>query len=262
LVVLGLLGCLAFGCATSSDNDAASGSADLVGGQADLRWDAAGYLAKGASMETLDRTVPACGATLIAPNVVVTAAHCVADEGATFAFGAGNMGGPVVRVAERHPHPDFHAASEGPVDIAHALRLHDVAYLVLEESVEFAKPAALPNAAPSIGCSIQAIGYRPTSGSAVRASTPACVMLQVELSDPIFEVHPQGDGALCVAQGDEGSAVVSRDASGVTLVGLFAGSVTQGLTDCVAGTQFLDGYESVFGYGDFLRAGIAGAARR
>jgi hypothetical protein len=35
------------------------------------------------------------------------------------------------------------------------------------------------------------------------------------------------------------------------------GSVTQSLTDCRAGTQFLDGYESMFGYGDFLRAGIA-----
>ena len=37
------------------------------------------------------------------------------------------------------------------------------------------------------------------------------------------------------------------------LRGIYVGSVTQGITDCRGGTQYLNGYESVFGYRDFLR---------
>lgn len=257
------------GCSSSggdAEEESTPAESDLVGGKPDLRWAASGYLASGSSMGDLDRSKPACGATLIAPNVVVTAAHCILDEHKTFAFGTGDTGsGPLVRVAERHIHPKFHAEAQGSIDLVHALRKYDVAYLVLEKAVDFAEPAELADEAPSSGCTIQAIGYRASSGGkAVRASTPACVMFRLTLgTDPIFEVHPAENSALCVADGDEGSAVVSRSAEGRTkLVGFFVGSVTQGVTDCVRGTQFLNGYESAFGYRDFFREGIANASSR
>ena len=80
-------------------------------------------------------------------------------------------------------------------------------------------------------------------------------------SDPIFEVHPAGYSALCHLDGDEGSPVVRREGNKHVLVGIYVGSVTQSFTDCRKGTQFLDGYESMFGYGDFLRGGIARVAK-
>lgn len=254
----------ASGCASETADDAteesASGEDQLVGGARETRWAGSGYLLSGASMDRLDATRVACGATLIAPKVVVTAAHCVLDAGAVFAFGTGDVGaGPLVRVTERHAHPEFHPEAEGSFDLTHALRKFDVAYLVLEREVEFAKPATLIDEKPPVGCNVQAIGFRAERGEPpVRKSTTACVLFNVKLgTDPIFEVHPTGGSALCHVDGDEGSPVVRRDGNEHVLVGIYVGSVTQSLTDCRKRTQFLNGYESMFGYGDFLRAGIA-----
>jgi len=113
---------------------------------------------------------------------------------------------------------------------------------------------------PPVGCNVQAIGWRTEGrGKPVRESAPACVLFRVQLgADPIFEVHPAEGSALCHIDGDQGSPVVRREGDKHILVGIYVGSVTQSLTDCEGGTQFLDGYESMFGYGDFLRAGIAG----
>lgn len=240
------------GCATEQADETASGEDALVGGKADTRWAASGYL-------TSDGKKPACGATLISPNVVVTAAHCVKDANVAFSFGTGHVGSsPLVRVAERHAHPDFHPEKQGHIDLTHTLRNYDVAYLVLERAITDVAPATLPTAETRMWNKLQAIGYHGSE----RRSTPAYVTLQLSLgNDPILEVHPEDSSALCIADGDDGSAVVERDPSKQVLVGIFVGSVTGGLTDCVRGTQYLNGYESAYGYADFLRAGIANAAR-
>jgi hypothetical protein len=258
-----LLLSVAIGCAApagDASDDSDNTEDQLVGGTREQRWAGSGFLVRGPSMERLDTSRVACGATLIAPRVVVTAAHCVVDAGATFAFGTGDVGAtPFVRVVERHAHPEFHAEAQGDFDLTHALRKFDVAYLVLERAVDFAAPAELIAEKPPIGCNVQAIGWR-AEGSAkpVRKSTPACILFRVQLGqDPIFEVHPAAGSALCHVDGDEGSPVVRREGGKHVLVGIYVGSVTQSFTDCRKGTQFLDGYESMFGYGDFLREGIA-----
>ena len=237
------------GCAAQSGAESDETDDALTGGTRDARWSASGYLVRADSASKV-----VCGARLIAERVVVTAAHCVADDRVAFAFGTGDVGsGPLLKVVERHAHPDFHPTAQGDFDLTHTLRNFDVAYLVLDRASSVA-PATLIDRKPDMGEDVQAIGYQ---GSA-RKSTPAVVELNVKLgSDPIFELHPQDSSALCVADGDEGGAVVLRDAGKQVLVGVFAGSVTAGLTDCRRGTQFLDGYESMFGYGDFLRSGVA-----
>jgi hypothetical protein len=192
----------------------------------------------------------------------VTAAHCVSDATVAFAFGHGDVGSSaLLHVVERHAHPDFHPTAQGSFDVTHALRNFDVAYLVLDRDASVT-PATLIDETPETGCNVQAIGYHADNGSPVRKSTPACVEFAINLgADPIFELHPSGSSALCVGDGDDGSAVVLGDGDDPqVLVGIFAGSVTAGLTDCRRGTQFLDGFESMFGYGDFLRAGIASVA--
>ena len=251
-----LLVALLGGCAAESDDasDAVAGDeAEIVGGVRDLRWASSGYLVKGDATSKV-----ACGATLIAPNVVVTAAHCVlADKDATWAFGTGDAGrGELVRVASQRIHPDFHPEAQGSIDLVHALRKYDVATLVLEKPVKGVAPAELPTDAPSTGDALRAIGYAGTA----RVSAPAYVMFRITLGrDPIFEVHPAEKSALCIKDGDEGSAVVAQDAENRNknvLRGIFVGSVTQGFTDCVRGAQYLNGYESMYGYRTFLDESI------
>lgn len=261
--VVALAGCAS--PAAETDEDEGATEDQLVGGVREQRWAGSGFLVKGSAADRLDTTKVACGATLIAPRVVVTAAHCVVDASATFAFGTGDVGSsPLVRVVERHAHPEFHPEAQGSIDLTHALRKFDVAYLVLERAVDFAKPAELIAEKPPLGCNVQAIGWRASSGQKpIRKSTPACVLFRVNLgTDPIFEVHPEGATALCHADGDEGSPVVRREGNRHVLVGIYVGSVTQSFTDCRKYSQFLNGYESMYGYGDFLRAGIARTAAR
>ena len=262
LAALALTSALALGaCAAPTDDGASDGQTEdqLVGGTRDQRWAASGYLVG------KDESHVVCGATLIAPRVVVTAAHCVVDTATAISFGTGDVGSSKpVRVVERHAHPSFHPVAQGTLDLTHALRNFDVAYLVLERAIEGVTPAALIGEKPPEGCTVTAIGYHADTagGSPVRKSTPACILFDIKLgADPIFEVHPAERSALCVGDGDEGSPVVLRDGKQQVLVGIFAGSVTGALTDCRRGTQFLDGFESMFGYGDFLRAGMAKVAR-
>lgn len=247
--------------APSADDEQATAGSDIVGGVRDLRWPSHGYLVSGKSEGAIDKNHPSCSATLIAPNVAVTAAHCLAREGDAFwAFGSGDVGSSaLVKVVERHLHPEFHPRPDGMIDIPYVLRKNDVAWVVLERPLAIT-PAALPDRAPEVGCNVQAIGYHADAAGkpSSRKSTPACVEFNVSLGDdPIFEVHPQNKSGLCNADGDEGSPVVLRDASRDVLVGFYVGSVTQFATDCVSSVQFLDGYESAFGYRDFFAAGIA-----
>jgi hypothetical protein len=252
-------------CASPSDGEGEDGDvtggdeSELVGGARDLRWAASGYLVKGPSMERLDTSEVSCGATLIAPRVIVTAAHCVlADKNATWAFGTGDGGsGELVKVVARRVHPSFHEEAQGSIDLVHALRKYDVATLTLEKDVRGVTPATLPGDPPSSGCTIQQIGYTAAPGGAIRKSAPACVMFRIMLGqDPIFEVRPAERSALCIKDGDEGSAVVARDGDRQILRGIFVGSVTQGFTDCRRGAQFLNGYESMYGYRSFLEESI------
>ncbi len=251
---------LAAGCAAEATSETANDDANLVGGQRDQTFAAGGYLTfTGAGSASSAASTVACNATLIAPRVVVTAAHCVLRHAgaAGWSFGVGDVSRAAARVTEVHVHPQFHAEAQGSIDLQHALRLFDVAYLVLDHAVPGVRPAALPTDGPSMGDAVHAIGYHGAS-SAARMGTPARVMVSVDLAgDPIFEVHPEAHSALCVADGDEGSPVFAGTNEAPVLVGFFVGSVTQGFTDCARGTQYLDGYESAYGYRDFYAKAIA-----
>ncbi len=256
------------GCATSDEPESSGSEDDIVGGRPDARWPAAGYLAHGSDVAAAGKAGVSCGATLVAPNVVVTAAHCVQRApNDTWMFGAGELGTRApVRVVSVRIHPQFHEAPRSMVDVRYFLKNFDLATLVLETPIRDVAPATLPAAATPVGCAYRAVGYRADATSrARRRSAGACVQFRLDLAgDPIFEVHPTGSSALCNGDGDEGSPMLETagDAEPPVLHGIYVGSVTQGLTDCRRGTQFLDGYEAMFGFRDFVNEGVAEGKKR
>lgn len=53
-----------------------------------------------------------------------------------------------------------------------------------------------------------------------------------------------------------------NDGTAPVLHGVYVGSVTQGFTDCRKGAQFLNGYEAMLGFRDFVEEGIAEGKKR
>ncbi len=262
------LGASACSAAEPEPSDPGATSEDeLVGGRLETAWPAAGYLAHGTTRDAAEKAKVSCGATLVAPNVVVTAAHCVLTaRDDVWVFGTGDLASKKpIQVVSRKIHPKFHEAPQSAVDVRYFLKNFDVATLVLAEPVTGVVPAVLPTEKTSIGCGYRALGYRAEASGTKRRSTRACVEFRLELGgDPIFEVHPMGLSALCHGDGDEGSPLVldRNDGTAPVLHGVYVGSVTQGFTDCRRGTQFLNGYEAMVGFREFVEEGIEEGKKR
>lgn len=244
------------GCdGASTGEPATSEEQDLVGGKAEARFQAVGYLTAAGSDE------PLCGATLIAPNVAVTAAHCAhRHRDQALDFGTGEIA-ERRRTAVRsvHAHPEAHLEKEGSVDLVHTLLLFDLAYLILDAPVDGVVPASLATARPRHGDAVQLVGYGPLDDETLqRKGVRGRVVLNANLAgDSIVEIAPRDGGAVCHRHGDEGHPAVVADASGnPVLVGVYVGSVTQALTDCRKHLQLLNGYEATFGHLAFYEDGI------
>jgi hypothetical protein len=104
-----------------------------------------------------------CTGTLIAPNVVLTAGHCVADPVSAFYTGEGVGTSTVGRqpaagfvahkVIDQIAHPDYQDANECPNPT------HDVALLRLENPAAGTTPLAIARRPPRAGASCRAVGY-------------------------------------------------------------------------------------------------------
>lgn len=258
-----LLVALNAGCSAETaapDDEQAAGEEALVGGKAESRFQAVGYLAAAS-----EPTTAVCGATLIAPDIAVTAAHCAhraTKAKGALVFGTGEIGAKrQVGVRELHAHPEAHLEAQGKIDLVHTLLLNDLAYLVLERPVAGVTPAAIPTAKPKWGsCDVELIGYgKSNDDRVIRKGVGGCVVLNAKLStDQIVEVKPNMGGAVCHRDGDEGHPAIRARADGTPeLVGVYVGSVSAAFTDCRKYLQLLNGYEESSGHADFYREAIA-----
>jgi hypothetical protein len=168
------------GCSSDAPSDARLGhtAGSVVGGAPEEGYEAVGYIA----LVAQDGQVvgPICGATLVAPTVAVTAAHCIPEFGGAYAFavGFGAVGSsPVVRARSIVTHKDY--AVDKPLDIRHE---HDVALIFLSEAVQGREPARIAGA--EVGCDHRYIGYG--------RSTPG------EYSVPDIEVGERKSASQCV----------------------------------------------------------------
>jgi hypothetical protein len=146
----------AAGCGVAGDEDpVASEAAAIQGGKKDAGDHAVGLVwLRGGGF---------CSGTLVAPDVVLTAGHCVEEPVAAFYTGAGDgaaevgrlpAGGFVEhRVIAQVAHPSYRSLDQCPNPT------FDVGLLRLAAPVHGAKPLALAAQPPPKGATCRAVGY-------------------------------------------------------------------------------------------------------
>ncbi len=162
-----------------------------------------------------DITSISCTGTLIAPRVVVTAAHCLGYDpanGFSVLFGASaTAGGTLIPVVGGRAHPDFDTES-------HA---NDIAVLILESDAP-AGVTPIPmhtTALPDLtGTTVRMIGYGITSISGTDTGermTGEAMVTEVSTDDIRMEPAPAMS-----CHGDSGGPVLADTGAGEELVGV------------------------------------------
>lgn len=197
-------------------------SAPIVGGQPEPGYPAVGALVVDGGAD--------CTGTLVAPTVVVTAAHCLVGgnlEGMTFltaeAVGSErqhrhNDGLPV---ASWHPHPQYRDADGGGDDLGSAGDVeYDVGVVVLAEASPVA-PIAVERAAMTRAWEHRAlvfVGYGSTAEKADDGDRRRSVTIPVEtVYDTTFS-YTSRTANTCY--GDSGGPAILTSTSGPVLVGV------------------------------------------
>lgn len=137
------------GCSSASDDGASSSDQAVIGGGHESGFEAAGYLVRNG--------VPSCSASLIEPDLVLTAAHCV-DESTVVEFGWGEVSAHTTRRSKaRALHPRY---IEPPSGGTVSWQGFDIALLKLESAAPVV-PAVL-GPTPRSG-KVVSVGYGATS---------------------------------------------------------------------------------------------------
>jgi len=151
-----------------------------------------------------------CTGTLIEPDVVLTAAHCLDhDMPASLDVIVGpDLKGPRARVQSGAKHPKFERETFA----------HDVAVLILERPLATA-PIPLRRAPlDALGATLDALGYGGVPGASADTLRQHRVLVRLGASeDQRLKLLP-GDSMTC--RGDSGGPVLARDGDKLELVGV------------------------------------------
>jgi len=173
-----------------------------------------------------------CTGTLIAPNVVLTAAHCISAKNNFVYFGPqylGDAGGATLTVAQSYQHPDY--ATNKDVDIG---------IVVLSSSSSAVTPSAFASTAPTVNENVHVVGF----GDTASPTEPMFTKMQVDV--PI--------SAVASDYFNTGPAICSGDSGGPALAnGVIAGVVSGHSIQACGGTA---GYVRVDLYAQWIQQQI------
>lgn len=196
---------LVAGCVSREGEDADGANQAIVGGKHEEGTLGAGYLVRDGK--------PSCSASLIAPDLVLTAAHCV-DGGQDVSFGWGEVSaGTTMHASLRAIHPRY---VEPPTNGGVAWQGFDVALLALDAPVTAAGVTPLdlgptPSSGKVLAIGYGATSYEPGDGGAMeprgvgteRKSTPGLVVSQ----NPV-ELFVRFEAGSSTCYGDSGSPLL------------------------------------------------------
>jgi hypothetical protein len=176
----------------------------------------------------------ACTGTLVAPGVVLTAAHCLRFDPPTVTFSVGrNWRSPTATydAAAWHSHPDYRVG-EVDRDLAVVLLARDpTADGVVPLPVHLAPPQRLT------GQVIQAAGYGYTSYDDTSNSILWWVVLDVTREDPVSYIA-RGDGTTGTCTGDSGGPLLwTHPDGGVRVFGAL--SLGEAGTRCLGDSYYV-----------------------
>jgi hypothetical protein len=216
-------------------------SSAVVAGRAESGYPAVGYLMIGENGAALSG--PWCGATLIAADVAVTAAHCVWEHrtgGSTFGIGFGAVySSDGWKAKQVLIHPDYDPNGSPRFR-------HDVAMLVLETPVPGITPMPVSG---QTGGSLRYVGYGRTTPGDYNVETGydgerKSAGQQLDYLDGYNYWTAGTDGGLC--WGDSGGALLREDGGGI--LGVLADF--DGVWSCYSGNAMV--FTRLSGESDFL----------
>jgi MYXO-CTERM domain-containing protein len=169
-----------------------------------------------------------CTGTLVAPNVVLTAAHCISANNNFVYLGPqylGDAGGSVLSVAKSYQHPDY--ATNKSVDIG----------IVVLSSSSAVTPSAFSTTAPTVNESVHVVGF----GNTANPTEPSFTKMQVDV--PISAVASDSFST--------GPAICAGDSGGPAFAsGVIAGVVSGHSIQACGGTA---GYVRVDLYAQWIQ---------